>query len=257
MLLLIEPFSIAKAGNKDFEYEDAYWPSGITEVEDSYFRFSVADGATESSFSKIWAVQLVEAFGKGELNVGTFWADIGKQQPIWLRNVTSKPLPWYAEEKVHSGAFAAFMGLEISEDSTTGIITWKATGLGDCCIFQVGNRSDRSKKDLIVNFPFQSSSAFGNTPALISSVKVNNNSIEKDLLQTDGTALANDVFYLMTDAIACWFLKEVEEGLSPWETLEDLNTRDGTSFRDLIDELRQEKKLKNDDVTILKIVIGL
>jgi hypothetical protein len=53
------PYSVAKAGNLSEEYEDAYWPLDVVEGTGELFRFAVADGATESSYSKIWARLLV------------------------------------------------------------------------------------------------------------------------------------------------------------------------------------------------------
>lgn len=254
MKIFVEPFFIEKAGNKKSEYEDAFWPLQEAELDNSCIRLAVADGATESSFSGIWASQLVKAFGGGRIQKTTFWADIIKQQKKWARDVGKKTLPWYAEEKAQAGAFAAFLGLEFREDETG--ISWKALGMGDCCLFQAGKRANQ-KRNFLTFFPFESSASFGNRPPLISSVQASNDLVKEDLFYREGVAYTDDVFFLMSDAIACWFLTEKEMGFSPWEILEDLNTNDeGRDFPALIGALRQTKKLKNDDVTVLKILIG-
>jgi hypothetical protein len=65
-----------------------------------------------------------------------------------------------------------------------------------------------------------------------------------------------DVFYLMTDAISCWFLKQVEMGQAPWELLDPvLEGKD--SIDNLLDQLRQDKEIRNDDVTVMRIQVGL
>ncbi|NJM42052.1 MAG: hypothetical protein HC853_15525 [Anaerolineae bacterium] len=51
-----------KAGSHASEYEDAYWPTHVADdalVDD--FCCAVADGATESSYSRMWAKQLAQA----------------------------------------------------------------------------------------------------------------------------------------------------------------------------------------------------
>src|SRR5690242_8121771 len=87
-----------KAGNSAAEYEDACWPresgdrSGVTHL-------AVADGATETSFSGLWARLLVKAYGRGLLAEATWDEDLSKIRRVWQRAVGQKPLPWYAEEK--------------------------------------------------------------------------------------------------------------------------------------------------------------
>jgi hypothetical protein len=60
-------------------------------------------------------------------------------------------------------------------------------------------------------------------------------------------------FYLMTDALSCWFLRECEWGREPWRILNDLGTHEG--FAKLVGDLRAAGDMKNDDVTLLRIDI--
>jgi hypothetical protein len=63
-----------------------------------------------------------------------------------------------------------------------------------------------------------------------------------------------DVFYLMTDALACWFLKRWELGSSPLLLLNEVQNQ--TDFERLVEDQRVDatedgaRKLKNDDVTL-------
>ncbi|MDQ3816980.1 MAG: hypothetical protein M3362_04725, partial [Acidobacteriota bacterium] len=58
-----------------------------------------------------------------------------------------------------------------------------------------------------------------------------------------------DVFYLMTDALACWFLTEVENGNEPWM----INRGPQKRFEKWINKLRANMKIRNDDVTMFRI----
>ena len=58
----------------------------------------------------------------------------------------------------------------------------------------------------------------------------------------------------MTDALACWFLSQVEKGEKPWMMLsavaEETQLMRGY-FGDWIDETRASRVMRNDDVTLL------
>jgi hypothetical protein len=72
----------------------------------------------------------------------------------------------------------------------------------------------------------------------------------------DGAWQPGDAFYLMTDALACWFMRETEEGRTPWRVLRDLNTSDEVKpFREWVETLRAEGAMRNDDVTLLRVDI--
>ena len=108
-----------KAGNRSDEYEDAFWPQRTinrTVNRSGSFRFAVADGATETSFAGLWARRLVRAYGSGCFAGRNWQNQLRREQAAWYAEVLQKPLPWYAEEKVHSGAFAALLGLELHND---------------------------------------------------------------------------------------------------------------------------------------------
>jgi hypothetical protein len=62
-----------------------------------------------------------------------------------------------------------------------------------------------------------------------------------------------DGFYLMTDAIACWFLRAVEGGEAPWTLLRALGTAEERNLAARITGLRKEGRLANDDITVLRV----
>lgn len=239
MEIFATEFWLPKNGSSEAEYEDA---SAIAKDKS---RFAVADGATETSFSQIWAKQIVRAFTDKRLSIPILTDELKPLQSKWQKIVRRHPLPWYAEEKVNDGAFAAFVGLEFFDtESEAGIRKlWRATAAGDSCLVQVRNEG------IVEAFPMGNSASFNDRPDLLGSVINGNGSLEM-ISKSGGLVSANDVFFLMTDAIACWFLKEHEKGNKPWNSLE---TQDQSSFQKFVVALRAEKQMKNDDVTLVRI----
>ena len=209
------------------------------------FRCAVADGASESSFSGLWAELLVRAHAAGCLRARRFREDLLPLRAEWRRQVSARPLPWYAEAKVAEGAFAAFVGLAVGVRAARP--WWQATALGDSCLFHV--RADR----LLCAFPVTTSRAFRRRPVLLAT---NPRGHEAGIRRTGGTWEVDDVFLLMTDALAAWFLQAHERGANPWREVLDLDTRDGPSFREWVASLRAQRALRNDDVALIRAQVA-
>jgi len=235
-------FWLPKSGNSDAEYEDAF------SIAEDRFRFAVADGATETSFSRVWAKQLVRAFTNKRLSIPIALEELKAIQSRWEKIVHRHPLPWYAEEKASCGAFAAFVGLELSQEhSDAGTQRrWRAIAVGDSCLVHL-------RGDQVIGFPLADSGSFSSRPNLLSSSPTSNGNASDLLLSISGSWGCEDVFFLMTDALAWWFFKEQEQGNRPWRLLRDLDTQDHVSFEKLVADLRSEGRMKNDDVTLLRI----
>jgi hypothetical protein len=237
-------FCLPKRGSSEDEYDDS------SSAARDKSRFAVADGATEASFSREWAKQLVRAFTAKRLSIPIALDELKPLQSKWENFVHRHPLPWYAEEKIRSGAFAAFVGLELLVGDSGGAERiWRATAVGDSCLAQVrGN-------EIIKAFPLVDSASFGNCPNLLSSIPNCNGNGTELVMQCSGTWGCEDAFFLMTDALACWFFRELEQGNKPWNLLRDLDTQDSVSFQEFIANLRSEARMKNDDVTLMRIDI--
>ena len=67
-------------------------------------------------------------------------------------------------------------------------------------------------------------------------------------------SLAGDALYLMTDALAEWFLRQFAAGGRPWKDIDGLSE---ASFADWVQAQRKNRRLKNDDVTLVKIQMGV
>src|SRR5207253_1077987 len=100
-------------------------------------------------------------------------------------------------------------------------------------------------------FPVAQSTKFTNHPALLGSRNHLPSSPQTKRRRKRGEWKPGDVLLLMTDALAQWFLAQVEGGHRPWGALLRRDTVELTAF---LDELRDRKELRNDDVTL--VVVG-
>jgi hypothetical protein len=250
-----EAFWLPKSGSSEAEYEDAFAPhlKRPQGFKGERMRFAVADGATEASFSKQWATQLVRGFVHGQLGVPLTVQELKPLQERWHTSVHRRPLPWYAEQKAESGAFSSLIGIELFEtiNGAAAPLAWRAVAVGDTCLFQV-ERDQVSRA-----WPIANSAEFGNSPSLLSSNPAYNGAAlaGAEVQATEGTFGQDTAFYLMTDALSCWFLREQERGRKPWRLLTDLGTETGHPFGNLVGDLRAAGEMRNDDVTLLRIDI--
>lgn len=260
MIVTARAYWAPKAGNRLDEYEDAFWPPNPAKRTSkragkgaakapaknagSHLRFAVADGATETSFAGLWARQLVHAYGVGCFD-GADWLDqLRRQQSAWYNEVLQKPLPWYAEEKVRAGAFAALVGLELARSGA-----WNCLAIGDCCLLQW--RGD----ELVTAFPAQGAAFFTSRPCLLSSNAAANGSLTELMLHMRGRWLPGDRFALLSDALAQWALRRLETGDPPWVALAEVQRAGQRHFGQWVDSLRAAAMLRNDDVTALLITL--
>ncbi len=163
-------------------------------------------------------------------------------------------MAWYAEEKARAGAFSSLLGLGFSDSlpESDDSVSWQAVAVGDSCLFHLSS-------GVMEAFPLTCSEDFNNRPYLLSTVSMNADECGDNFRKASGSCVDNDVFYLMTDALACWFLRRHEEGQHPDDQLLKLDSQDG--FQRLINKERDAKDtegkpyLRNDDVTLLRLVI--
>ncbi|HEY3221729.1 MAG TPA: hypothetical protein VGJ80_13430, partial [Gemmatimonadales bacterium] len=161
----IKAFCCPKSGNSVEEYEDAWAqrqtrtaPPAPPAPPGGGMRVAVADGATESSFAKLWAVLLAESYVRSELTGAEFFARLGAARRLWRRRLAGRPLPWFASEKAEQGAFAALLGVQIDAHQNR----WTALAVGDCCLMQVDDVGKGMR--VLKAFPLQQSSQFTMSP---------------------------------------------------------------------------------------------
>ncbi|QWR77999.1 protein phosphatase 2C domain-containing protein [Candidatus Magnetomonas plexicatena] len=238
-------YSTPKDGNSLEDYEDA---GGYSKES---LCFCLSDGATESPFSKELAALLVDNFVNQPIpddNLKQALLNtVTQAQSRWLDIIKDRELPWYAEQKISAGSHATFTGLRITllpakslKDKLKRVvkIKWETVGVGDSCFFIVRDN------ELFKAFPIENVDDFNNTPQLISSIEPLD---EERIAYDSGIIQKGDKLYLMTDAMALWFLKSSLNGDKPWDTLQSIDSME--TFVSLIDTLRAGKEIKNDDVT--------
>jgi hypothetical protein len=248
--IFVEPFWIQKRGCSLEEYEDAACPLERSEYQQKCIQIAVADGATESLFARRWAEQLVHAVAVGDLSPRTLSKGIAPLRASWRGWLAGKTLPWFAEEKARQGSFAALVALElISEEAGEAQEgCWHAAAVGDSCLFHVRG------KEVLVRFPIAKAEAFDSRPYLICSVGAAEEQLNEAML--NGKWEKGDLFFLMTDALACWFLKHIDTGGSLLDLQGDFSSANGTeSFPTWVESLRDQGSIRNDDCTLIRVVI--
>jgi len=287
--IVAEPFWVQKRGCSPAEYEDAVYPLERAEYEQACVRLAVADGATESIFARRWAEQLVAAVGNGDLsprarNVQFPHEEIairayekwcirgrprGSEEQDWLEAeeelripadglsrlranwrewLSGKTLPWFAQEKARQGSFAALVALELFAEDEASEGCWHAAAVGDCCLFHIRGEDVRER------FPLTHAGAFDSRPHLLSTVGADEDKLNE--ATSSGTWRSGDFFYLMSDALACWFLKHIDAGGSPSIIQADFASPNGTDpFRVWVDSLRDQGSIRNDDCTLIRVEI--
>jgi len=254
----VQVYWAPKLGNDLEEYEDAYaggWPF-----------YAVADGATESSFADLWASSLVNEFVRERPSLQHLTGEdlarwLEPIQGFWRQQIRWDQLPWYAEEKAHAGAFATLLGLEFVElpppspklwsrwfgaqGKPRPRFRWRSFAVGDSCLFVVRNNR------MLRAVPIDNSKNFSPRPLLLSSRADRNHEVCRQIRVVEGECQPDDWFFLATDALSLWFLKQNEAGKKPWERLIKIQAQE--EFDAFTAKLREGEGMRNDDTTLMAI----
>jgi len=208
-----------------------------------HHKFSISDGVSKSFFPKFWAEYLVEEFvSREKIEDETFLLEC---QEKWLKTITeivNKPtVKWFTQNAFNkkSPALATFVGLQFFEKEKK----WEASALGDSFLFFVPKKM-KTFEDCIILSSKKEPIIFDNFPDYFSSIGEK----FKGERENESGNLQDGTFYLMTDALAEWFINEKENAIGKvdvWQNQKD--------FEHFIDEERQTEKLGNDDSAILII----
>ncbi len=241
----IKVFSCPKSGNSAEEYEDAWALRQTRTPPTGGIRVAVADGATESSFAKLWAVLVAESYVRSEVTGAEFFERLAAARRLWRQRLAGRPLPWFASEKAEQGAFAAFLGVQIDAHKNQ----WTALAVGDCCLMQVDDVGKRMR--VLKAFPLEKSSQFTMSPYLIGS-RSNGEPPHERIQISKGSLRDGDMLLLATDAVAAWLLKQHENGRPLWKWLyRKLGTPE--SFAAMVAYGRKHG-LRNDDFTLVRVI---
>lgn len=147
------------------------------------------------------------------------------------------------------GSFATLLGFEI-----TGLDgpepSWRAVALGDTVLFHV--RDSRA----IAVFPAMGPDDFGTLPDGVHTLPAKLGRMTERLRFGHGALRAGDFLFVATDAMAQWILRAItREETKVWDVLGSL-AHPGVFARLVADQRREQdgaKRLKNDDVTLLRL----
>lgn len=206
--------------------------------------FALSDGASESYDSKSWAKMLVNQFIENQ-QFNYQW--VLDSQAQYESSVDFQALSWSKQLAFDRGSFATLLALTSSEGDICSIFS-----IGDCLAVLIrGNKC-------IDSFPFKSPEQFDARPELLSTIS-NLNAFTQDGIFELSEHLTNwkiengDVILMMTDAVGQWFLRETELENNSIKNL--LALCDENVFQDLICSLRNERRIKLDDSTVLRFVV--
>ena len=247
MRIAVQTFCLPKAGNADAENEDAFWPHDDAEFDlPRVLRTAVADGATETLFSGLWAGQLARAYCEAPSH-RDFLGGLPRLRADWQQEIGSRPLPWYAEEKARAGAYATLLGVTLKTGHARDVAYYQALAIGDSCLFHL--RDGR----LLRAFPLTRAAHFNNSPYLLSANPNRNADLSDHLHAFYHRAAAGDSLLLLTDALAQWFLYTLEADPKLSDPLRDVTSLE--AFAELVGAEREAHRLRNDDTTLLRLTL--
>ena len=238
-----------KPGSDTSHCQDAYAYS------DTFSVAAVCDGAGTAFESRRWARLLSQGFVEHPPFNGN------ASDPIdllgWTDSIAaewSEEIPWdhlnvYEQKSARSGSSATLVGLQLTpppQQAASG--TWRCVALGDSCLFQIRHGG------LVTALPLDRSADFTARPSLLSTKRGNNGRTISQFVPETGDWQEGDIFFLLTDAIAQWFLRERERGAHPWGALTKL---DEASFPSFVQENQARKLMREDDVTAFMIGLGV
>jgi len=249
MSLQLSAFQLPKEGNSWDEMEDAFATTLTEQKPGAEIRFAVADGASASLLSGEWARILTRAACSPSAAIGDTAAllqQAGGEWRQWLagylqqRQDHNRPLRWYEEPGLRAGGHSTL--LSVALQATDEAVQWQAAAIGDSCLFHV--RQDL----LLAAVPKTCSRQFTNQPALLAANAPPASAAPAVLSR--GEWREDDELFLLTDALAQWFLAACERDGYPWRRLRFAAQE---SFAAFTADQRRAGALRNDDVTLLRI----
>jgi hypothetical protein len=230
---------VPKSGFEPSECED------FIGVDEQNSRFAVADGATEAFDARSWAQRLAQNWVRSDsaLTADSFQDWIAAEGLALHASWSQLTLPWYAEEKARKGSFAAFVGVEF--DLAAEVPSWKAIALGDACLFHCREGS------LLKSLPLSDAASFNNAPLLVASDPALYRSSAHALVIDSGACQNNDVFFLLSDAVAAWYLEHFQQ--SDFSGV--LESNDDAAITAFFENERKAGRMKNDDIAVVRLEV--
>lgn len=241
MKVSIKGFITCKSAEQYIDCADNY------AINKSSHRFSVSDGVSKSFFPKVWSEILVTQFvERTDLKKIELIKVCQEEWQKRIDEIVSLPdTKWFTKSQYNrkDPALATFVGLQFFEKEKK----WSASALGDSFLFFVPMGYKEYQKELVKLSSKVEPIEFDNFPDYLTSIGDSHKGRPKE----KSGNLRNGTFYLMTDALAEWFLKEGENAIGKitvWKSQ--------TDFERFITQAIEEKQLTNDDCAILCIELS-
>lgn len=238
MKVSIKGFITCKSAEQYIDCADNY------AVNKSSHRFSVSDGVSKSFFPKVWSEILVTQFvERTDLKENKLIKVCQEEWQKKIDEIVSLPdTKWFTKSQYNrkDPALATFVGLQFFEKEKK----WSASALGDSFLFFVPMGYKDYQKELVKLSSKVEPIVFDNFPDYLTSI----GGSHKGRAKEKSGNLRNGTFYLMTDALAEWFIKEGENAIGKitvWKSQAD--------FERFITQAIEENQLTNDDCAILCI----
>ncbi|MGP6293853.1 hypothetical protein [Caldiplasma sukawensis] len=225
-------FSFQKLGNTPEENEDAYSYSDES--------IAVADGASDSIFSGLWAKSLVDEFVDG--NYDLEYTDnkvkfLQNARDRWFNGIKWDELKWNVKNKAITGSYATFISCRFEGEKI------KIFSVGDSCFIGIMEKQ-------LYSFPIQDSKAFGITPRLLWSGygrPLDNREYKQrsDFVSVEFNKNQFSEFMLSTDALSNYVISNGVKGFQ--------KVKENYNMKNFFDQEREKGRIKNDDLTAVII----
>ena len=214
-------------------------------VDEQNQRFAVADGATEAFDARSWAERLAHNWVRSDLAfTPDDFTDWITAEGVALHDSWKQlTLPWYAEEKARKGSFAAFVGVEF--DLEAEVPSWKAIALGDACLLHCRDGS------LLKSLPLSDAASFNSAPLLVASDPALYRSSARALVIDSGACQNKDVLFLLSDAVAAWYLEHLEQS----DLSGVFESNDDAAIAAFFENEREAGRIKNDDIAVIRLEV--
>ena len=260
MQIQMVTFSEPKAGYEADEWQDGACGGVISDPRGpaSRARFIVLDGASTTYDPVRWVDQLVTSFIPApgapvgpRLEPASMRAWFAQMQDRWDKAGPRSNDPIDQQMYRDVGSMATLVAFEIvGLDGPEPY--WQGVALGDTVLFHV--RDDR----LVAHFPPLGPDDFGTNPDGVRTDRDSLDRMTERLLVSGGVLADGDLIFAATDAMAHWLVRAIRrEEQQVWRTMAGLAHPE--VFARFVADQRKEidaaKRLKNDDVTLLRLRI--
>jgi len=261
MKLLFSIFWKQKLKEAPELYEDAS-SLGKNQIIDVPCKIAISDGAGTTAFAGTWAKILVNTFSASdeefepEFFLQKTWKCWRDKSELYLREriLMGRPLNFWERPNFEKGPYATFLGVIFEKNADNqnvseldNSIIWIAYAVGDSCLFQI------RENNLFCCFPLNRSDVFNSFPELLPGKENATKKPWELFTMCKGDLQHGDILYLLTDAIAKWFLKMYENGNKPWAILKTFDNTNKDDFDRWIEAMKNDHVIEDDDITIVSI----